>query len=438
VKRLPLYVLAFATTLSATAATAQTFSYVLVPTISPGVTVTKVEMVRTDLTLTQVQATYIGDGQSAIDKSAATLKAFVGPSTSKPNPLLNLTPIVPTGGMVILAPVPGLQTVEVSMEVEQAPVRTAWKLPLLAETDFFPAGSTVYVLNLVKATDAASNLQLYNVETLAATCNLKVMRPKGSVIEERDGITVPAIGVTGIPDILSKVPAATAEGINVAVTCDKAFYALGAAVYQVYYASFEKRGQDALRGLAFFFGLLFITEVGLILVFGVDYRYVEAIYIGPTLHYGFVDLPLRMLVPCLVSLLLILLLQVYLTRTFMGRAIMAVAQDQLALRLMAIDPIRIKRIAFGISIATASLAGAFLIIIQPVEPSVGREYIGRVFAICVLGGLGSLPGAVIAAMLIGIVESLTSTFYGPSWAPAVSFGFLLLTLAVRPAGLLGR
>jgi len=129
---------------------------------------------------------------------------------------------------VILAPVAGLQTVEVSMEVEQAPVRTAWKLPLLAQTDFFRAGSTVYVLNLVKATDAASNLQLYNVENLAATCNLKVMRPKGSLIEERDGITVPAIGVTGIPDILSKVPAATAEGINVAVTCNKAFYALGA------------------------------------------------------------------------------------------------------------------------------------------------------------------------------------------------------------------
>ena len=71
---------------------------------------------------------------------------------------------------------------------------------------------------------------------------------------------------------------------------------------------------------------------------------------------------------------------------------MAVAQDQLALRLMAVDPIRIKRIAFGISIATAALAGAFLIIIQPVEPSVGRDYIGRVFAICVLGGMGSLPG----------------------------------------------
>jgi len=216
------------------------------------------------------------------------------------------------------------------------------------------------------------------------------------------------------------------------------FYLLGAVIYQVYYVSFEKRGQESLRGLAFFFGLLFITEVTLVLYFGVDYRYVEARYIGPSLHLGMIDVPLRILVPCLVSLLLITVLQLILSRTFIGRAIMAVAQDQLALRLMAVNPVRIKRIAFGISIATAALAGAFLIIIQPVEPSVGREYIGRVFAICVLGGMGSLPGTVIAAMLLGIVESLTATFYGPSWAPAVSFGFLLLTLAIRPAGLMGR
>jgi branched-chain amino acid transport system permease protein len=216
------------------------------------------------------------------------------------------------------------------------------------------------------------------------------------------------------------------------------FYALGAIVYQVYYASFEKYGQESLRGLAFFFGLLFVTEVGLILTFGVDYRYVEATYIGPTWSIGFVDFPLRMLVPFTVSVILFFMLQVFLTKTFIGRAIMAVAQDQLALRLMAADPIKIKRVAFGISIATAAVAGALLIIIQPVEPAVGREYIGRVFAICVLGGLGSLPGTLIAAFILGVAESLTSTFYGPSWAPAVAFGLLLLTLAFRPSGLLGR
>jgi len=228
------------------------------------------------------------------------------------------------------------------------------------------------------------------------------------------------------------------DPIVVSIVALPAFYALGAAIYQVYYLSFEKRGQEALRGLAFFFGLLFITEVTLLLVFGADYRYVEAAYIGPSIHLGAFELPLRLLVPCIVSLALFAAIQLFVSRTFVGRAIMAVSQDQLALQLMAANPIRIKRIAFAVAIATASIAGALLIIIQPVEPSVGRDYIGRVFAICVLGGLGSMPGALIAAFLLGVVESLTATFYGPSWAPAVSFGFLLLTLAFRPAGLMGR
>ncbi len=228
------------------------------------------------------------------------------------------------------------------------------------------------------------------------------------------------------------------DPVVAAVLMLPAFYALGAGIYQIYYLVFERRGDEALRGLAFFFGLLFITEVALILVFGVDYRFVEARYIGPTLHLGPVDLPLRMLVPFVVSLVLMAALQLYLGRSFIGRAITAVSQDRLALQLMSASPVKIKRIAFGISIATAALAGAFLIIIQPVEPSVGRDYIGRIFAICVLGGLGSFPGMLTAALLLGVVESITATFYGPSWSPAVAFGFLLLTLAFRPSGIMGR
>jgi branched-chain amino acid transport system permease protein len=229
------------------------------------------------------------------------------------------------------------------------------------------------------------------------------------------------------------------DPIVVSILALPAFYALGAAIYQVYHLAFEIRGQESLRGLAFFFGLLFVTEVVLLLFFGVDYRSVDASYIGANLPIvAGIEIPLRLLVPCIVAVVMFAALQIFLGRSFIGRAVMAVSQDPLALKLMAVDPTRIKRIAFGISIATASLAGAFLIIIQPVIPSVGRDYIGRIFAICVLGGLGSLPGTMIAALLLGVVESLTATFYGPSWAPAVSFGILLLTLAVRPSGLLGR
>ncbi len=216
------------------------------------------------------------------------------------------------------------------------------------------------------------------------------------------------------------------------------FFVLGAVIYKIYYLSFERRGEEGLRGLAFFFGILFITEVGLILGFGVDYRFVEAPYIGPTIHIGDIELAYRMLVPFLTSMVMVAVLQLFMSKTYLGRAILAVSQDSLALRLMSIRPSRVKLIAFGISIATASIAGALLIIIQPVEPSIGRDYIGRVFAIVVLGGMGSFPGMICAALLLGVAESLTATFYGPSWAPAVAFGLLLLTLAFRPAGILGR
>lgn len=216
------------------------------------------------------------------------------------------------------------------------------------------------------------------------------------------------------------------------------FYGLGVVVYRIYYVSFERKGEQSLRGLVFFFGLLFIIEVLLLLAYGVDYRLSEAPYIGRSVLLGPIGLSLRLFVPFVVGVLLTVALYLFLAKTFYGLAIMGVSQDSLALRLMGADPIQIKTIAFGLGIATASIAGALLIVIAPVEPAIGREYIGRVFAITVLGGMGSIGGTLAAALILGVAESLTSTFSGPSWAPAVSFGLLLLTLAVRPSGLFGR
>lgn len=216
------------------------------------------------------------------------------------------------------------------------------------------------------------------------------------------------------------------------------FYLIGAGVYRIYYGSFERRGEESLRGLVFFFGLLFIIEVALSLKYGVDYRLVEAAYIGKSIDLGGIGIAFRLLVPCIVGLLMTLGLYLFLSRTFYGRAVMGVSQDQVALRLMGANPVRIKTIAFGLGIAAASLAGALLITISPVVPSTDRDYIGRVFAITVLGGLGSIGGTLVASIILGVAESLMATLFGPSWSLAVSFGILLLALAVRPAGLFGR
>lgn len=228
------------------------------------------------------------------------------------------------------------------------------------------------------------------------------------------------------------------DPVLIGVLFTPVFFLVGAAIYRVYYAAFERTGQESLSGLAFFFGLMFIIEVLLIMAYGVDYRLVSAAYIGRTINIGFVGIPFRMLVPFAVAVALTAGVYLYLSRTFTGRAILAVAQDRLALQLMGADPVKVKQFAFGLAIATTAIAGSLLIIIGPVEPSLGRQYIGRVFAIVVLGGMGSIPGMAIAALILGVVETMVGTFMGPSWSPAVSFGVLLLTLALRPSGLFGR
>ena len=217
------------------------------------------------------------------------------------------------------------------------------------------------------------------------------------------------------------------------------FFVIGVAVYRFYYESFERRGTEAaVRGLAFFFGVAFIIEIGLILVFGVDQRMVEAAYIGESLELGEYRIPYRMLVAFGVALVLTFSLSFYLSRTFIGRAIKAVAQDEPALRLMGANPVRIKQWAFGIATGVSALAGALLIIVGPVEPAIDRLYIGRTFCIVVLAGLGSMTGTLVAGLILGVAESMVLMFFGASWAPAVAFGLLLLVLGVRPQGLFGR
>src|SRR5438270_13152847 len=219
------------------------------------------------------------------------------------------------------------------------------------------------------------------------------------------------------------------------------FFVLGVLIYRFYYEPFGRRGTEAaVRGLAFFFGLAFIIEIGLILVFGVDQRSVQARYIGSSLALGDYRIPYRMLVAFGVALVLTFALTLYMSKTFTGRAIKAVAQDEPALRLMGANPVRIKQWAFGIATAASVVAGSLLIIIGPVEPGMDRVYIGRTFAVVVLAGLVSMTGTVFAGLILGISESIVLMHpgLGASWAPAVSFLLLLVMLGVRPQGLFGR
>ena len=216
------------------------------------------------------------------------------------------------------------------------------------------------------------------------------------------------------------------------------FYVLGMALYSFYSHTFERKGQaNVLQSLTLFFGLSLVIEIAIALFFGSELKSVDADYVGSSLVLGPITMPYRLLVPALFAPIMISALWLYFNRTHSGTAIRAVAHDDRALSISGINPTWIKRHAFGIATATAVVGGAALIIMGPVEPFAGRFQIGRVFAIVVLAGMGSIPGTLVVAIMIGIAESFVSAYLTPSWSPGVAFAILLLALGLRPQGLFG-
>lgn len=150
-------------------------------------------------------------------------------------------------------------------------------------------------------------------------------------------IAHPTFAVLGAYAVLMLNRAFNIDPIVAGVVLMPVFYAAGTLLYRIYYHFFERRGNDAMRGLAFFFGLMFVAEVALIMLFGVDFRYVHAAYTTITWNFGAIAVPLRLAVPFAGSLVLLIGLELFLKRTFTGRAILAVAQDPSALRLVAVS-----------------------------------------------------------------------------------------------------
>ena len=132
------------------------------------------------------------------------------------------------------------------------------------------------------------------------------------------------------------------DPIAASIVLSPLFFALGMVIYRIYYLCFEKRGQESLRGLAFFFGILFITEVALVLVFGVDYRMARTVYSDTTWRLGPVDFPMRLVVPFLVSIAMVVAVEIFLTRTFFGRAVLAVALAKLGTAIRVLGDVTIS------------------------------------------------------------------------------------------------
>lgn len=217
----------------------------------------------------------------------------------------------------------------------------------------------------------------------------------------------------------------------------------GGALYVVGYAL--QRGlinrvivAPVLITLTLTFGLDLVLNNAMLVAFTADYRKINLTHPLGSLELGPIFLPGDRVAAMALALLLTVLLYWLLRNTRIGRAIVAVRMDREAATLMGVEVNHVNAVTFGIGALMAGAAGALLSIVYPISPLNSSLFLGKAFVVCVLGGLGSVPGAMVGGLVLGIIESFGAFWFGPEHAVTISFALLLLLLFVRPSGLLGK
>lgn len=185
------------------------------------------------------------------------------------------------------------------------------------------------------------------------------------------------------------------------------------------------------------FGLALVTEGVMGVIWGNDSTSIRASYIDQSFHFGDVFLPRAQVYGGLLAIVVLLGLWLILTKTWLGRAIRAAAANPASAELVGIKVTSVAALVFGLGLAAAGAGGAITGVLYPFVPGSHYLWIARLLAIVVLGGLGSLEGAVLSALVFGIAETVTAIYISPAWATAVPYAIVFAVLLIRPQGLLG-
>jgi branched-chain amino acid transport system permease protein len=199
-----------------------------------------------------------------------------------------------------------------------------------------------------------------------------------------------------------------------------------------------------VRNQSHFMQILMTTGIALILtdsaqlIFHADYRQANIALINRTLRFGPFTANAAALLSFAIAAVLIAGLTLFVTRSLTGQALRAIAQNPEVAPLMGINVSRIHGFSFALGIALAGMAGGLLLPALYLFPSVGEDYTTKAFVIVVLGGMGSIEGAALGGLVLGLAESLTSLYLGNQWALVVDFTIFLLVLSFKPSGIFGR
>jgi branched-chain amino acid transport system permease protein len=212
-------------------------------------------------------------------------------------------------------------------------------------------------------------------------------------------------------------------------------FALGVAVY---YGLIRPvmRG-PMLAQILSTFGLALFIRYTAFWIFSANFVTLPEGALGGTINLGGIYLGMPQLIAGLVAIALTIGMYLLLTHTRVGSQLLAVSEDRNAAMLMGIRPDRMQALAWGLASAAAGIAGALMAAIYPISPTIGETLALTAFVVVTFGGFGSVPGALLAGLMIGVVQALSAYWFGPIYRDVAVYAIFVLMLWVRPQGLLG-
>jgi branched-chain amino acid transport system permease protein len=214
-----------------------------------------------------------------------------------------------------------------------------------------------------------------------------------------------------------------------------AMFAFGWVLYRTTVQWISNR--PASTSVLLTFALALVIEGVIGLIWGNNYHFARPAYVDESFRAGGYYFPKAQVFACGIAVGVLVVLYTILDRTWLGRSIRAVSENVGSARLVGVNARRVAALTFAIGVATAGAGGSMASVLYPFLPGSHYQWISRVLGIIVLGGMGSLPGAVVGALTLGVAETLTATYISPRWATMVPYAVIMVVLLVRPQGLMG-
>jgi branched-chain amino acid transport system permease protein len=213
------------------------------------------------------------------------------------------------------------------------------------------------------------------------------------------------------------------------------FLAFGWAMYMGLFRWVAKAGKNPSLLLAF--GLMVLFENLMSVIWSPDVRTVKTWYSTATISFAEINLSVTRLIVAAVALIATGLVFLFLKKTMMGKAVRAASEDMHAASILGISPVGVSAVTFAMGIALAGVAGTAVCITYPFDPFFGLTFSLKALVAVAFGGLGSVAGALLGGVILGVLESLSSYMIGAGWADAVAYAAFLIVLIFRPEGILG-